>query len=519
MEIRELAILLLCITCSGILGLVYYSIRLLDTPGSRSFILFMLSVFVYSFGYMFELSSSSYEAIYLAIKLEYLGVPFISVFWFLFAMGYNNIKINNKLIYTSIFAIPIITVIMLYTNELHHLQYKSLVIDSSGPFPAASYSKGTWYYIGFIYETVLSLVGIRLFYTMIPKTKGYRKKQAKIIFSASLIPWAGHVLSVMAGHPYGIDIAPFFLSLSVPVFAFAMFRLRMFNIVPIARDKVFETMNSPVLVLDKDFFIVDFNNYACSLFPELTSKSINQDAWDVLNEHKDFLQKITGADDSGTEFETKVKTRHYSGSITRLFSSKQKFLGSIVLLFDITDNKLMMTKLHQMATIDTLTQVHNRGFFMESCQQKLEQISQQKGYLSFLLIDIDHFKKINDTYGHTAGDYVLKNVTEGFRGILRSSDICGRYGGEEFAILLPQTGLQDAERLSKRLLATIKETPTNYKGTDIHVTISVGISSINFIDGYADIDLDKLVARLLNDADKALYQAKNEGRNRVCIAN
>lgn len=518
MEVKALALLFLCISCSGMLALGYYTARFLESSGSRQFLGLMLAVFLYSFGYLLELTGRTYAEIYFALKIEYLGIPFVPVFWFLFALKYNNYRIKNKWWYVLLFAIPVATVAMVYTNELHHLYYARLGVDSSEAFPVASFDKGPWYYVRFYYETLLSLGGIGLFFRMTTKTQGYRKKQANIIFYASLIPWVGNICNLLLVNSPGIDTEPFYLSVVVPIFAYGMFRLRMFDVAPVARSKVFETMQNPVLVLDRDFLLVDFNNFAAMLFPELTREVVSLNVRTVLGEYPSFIETLPLAEEAPVEIELKFQgeVRHFSVSITQLYSTKKRHIGQIVLLYDVTENRRLVDKLQQLATIDTLTQVQSRRFFMESCIQELRWAARKKGKLSFLMIDIDHFKNVNDTYGHIAGDRVLKNVTDGFRSILRKSDIIGRYGGEEFTILLPNSDMTGAEKLSERLRAVIESTTTTFQGKDIRVTISIGISGVDFAEAPLESDLEKVFERLLEKADQALYKAKHEGRNRVC---
>jgi diguanylate cyclase (GGDEF)-like protein len=125
------------------------------------------------------------------------------------------------------------------------------------------------------------------------------------------------------------------------------------------------------------------------------------------------------------------------------------------------------------------------------------------------MVDIDHFKRINDTYGHPVGDEVIRVVAERLRDALRDADVLGRYGGEEFALIVPQTGAAAAE-LAERLRHVVSGNPVPTAAGPLPVTISVGLACL---DG-ADEDLRQLLSR----ADGALYQAKQAGRDRVCIA-
>ena len=517
MTLRFVWILYLCISCSGILGLIVYSLRIYKTSGGRSFILFMASVFIYSLGYMLELSGNSAESIFFALKIEYIGIPFISVFWFLFAFEYNRYAINSKLLYASLFVLPVVTVVLLYTNGYHYLYYSEFGVDNGGSFPVASFTKGAWYYVQFAYSQILSFAGVVLFYSMTRKARGYRKRQANAIFIASIIPWCGNILEQLGVTLPGIDMEPFYLALPLPVFSIAMTRLLMFNIAPIARTKVFETMRTPVLVLDKDFNIADYNQFASKVLPELTQEVIGLSAHEVFEEHEDFMDNIQAMGDVPVEVELRHggEMLYFSVSTTKLVSSSGNGLGFAVLLYDITENKRLLKKLHKMASLDALTQVYSRLFFVDTCMIEVNRVSRYGGSLSFILIDIDHFKQVNDTFGHVAGDFVLKGVTSAFSKVLRASDVVGRYGGEEFAILLPETDFEGAKNLAERLRNEVRNTPTVYEGSRIDVTISAGIAYFSTSESVTGMSGKALFDLLLKEADKALYRAKDMGRDQV----
>ena len=163
----------------------------------------------------------------------------------------------------------------------------------------------------------------------------------------------------------------------------------------------------------------------------------------------------------------------------------------------------------RLATTDTLTGLANRARFMSRAAQELARTARYGGPLSVLMLDIDHFKVVNDTHGHQAGDHVLESLGRLLREALRDIDLAGRVGGEEFAVLLPQTNLvhavEAAERL--RLKVAAMEVPLEH-GLPLRITISIGVAS-HAGDG---INLDTL----LSQADTALYDAKHAGRDRVC---
>lgn len=182
-------------------------------------------------------------------------------------------------------------------------------------------------------------------------------------------------------------------------------------------------------------------------------------------------------------------------------------LGHVWFIQDISERKKKEQKLVILATTDALTGLHNRRSFLDILQQQLK-ISTPHCPGALLMLDIDHFKRVNDTYGHPAGDLVIQNIAQGIRDSLRQDDISGRLGGEEFAVLLPKATLQQAQQLAERIREHVAATPTITHKETIYVTISIGVALL-----YGQ-DEDSVKSQ----ADQALYQAKNSGRNRVCCA-
>ena len=164
-----------------------------------------------------------------------------------------------------------------------------------------------------------------------------------------------------------------------------------------------------------------------------------------------------------------------------------------------------------LARFDHLTGVANRRYFVEMAEVEMARSSRYGKPLSILMMDIDRFKEVNDVYGHQAGDIVLRALCETCKMVLREFDIVGRWGGEEFAILLPETPPATAPQLAERLRGAIESTGVPLEMySPLHFSVSIGCASRNAKDDNLDT--------LLNLADKALYDAKRAGRNRVCVA-
>jgi len=169
-------------------------------------------------------------------------------------------------------------------------------------------------------------------------------------------------------------------------------------------------------------------------------------------------------------------------------------------------------ELKYLASIDPMTNLYNRRYFTAMSESILDLSKRNKTDTSIILLDIDHFKNVNDTYGHKVGDDVLNKLAKIFQDISRESDIVSRWGGEEFVILLPNTNRDGALAISEKIRAEVEKSAIILKdGRELNLTISIGISQINYQE---DIKLEASI----NRADKALYKAKAGGRNRVCLA-
>lgn len=187
-----------------------------------------------------------------------------------------------------------------------------------------------------------------------------------------------------------------------------------------------------------------------------------------------------------------------------------------IIIYDVTDiavNKKELEelnkKLEQVSQTDSLTQLANRGHWEHLLHQEFLRTKRNKGYCSLLIFDIDHFKKVNDDFGHSAGDVALRHVASLLKTALRETDIAGRYGGEEFVVTLLDTDKQGAIVFAERLRQLIETSPAKYNEHTLHLTISVGIAC--FDDQFKDHE------RWIEAADKALYHSKETGRNKVSV--
>ncbi len=220
----------------------------------------------------------------------------------------------------------------------------------------------------------------------------------------------------------------------------------------------------------------------------------------------DELYRRLDEEESGVRIQMKdgrVLKRYSRG----LHGPQGDYWGRIWFYRDVTEQERMNEELLRMSRSDPLTGAANRRAFMEHLAEEFIRAKRYSHPLTVMMLDLDHFKQINDQYGHAAGDEALKGFVAAVTPELRSTDCLARMGGEEFALLLPETAMDAAHRLAERLRGAVAALSFNSENDTFSITVSIGLASLQETDSSPD--------HILNYADKALYVAKSEGRNRV----
>lgn len=280
---------------------------------------------------------------------------------------------------------------------------------------------------------------------------------------------------------------------------------------------------------------VDYYNERRKEFEGFTQSEDGRWSWAPVvhpDDQHETIEAWKKAYQTGTAYEIKHRIKRSNGRFTwylsRAFPIRDE-TGKIIKWFgtatDIDDIKKVEIKLAQakkaaeeanqklkeLASTDVVTGLQSRRAFMEEAQSLFQIAERYQRPFSFLIIDIDHFKKVNDTYGHLGGDVVLVELGKIMSSCLRATDILGRIGGEEFAVILPETGPDHTAELIERLLEKVRTTEIRIDDdTLVSVTVSIGVATVP--------PLPIHVGKVMAAADKALYQAKSDGRNRCCEA-
>jgi len=265
--------------------------------------------------------------------------------------------------------------------------------------------------------------------------------------------------------------------------------------------------------IKQGFILVDIdNNYLASnpaaekMLPEITKLAKGELIYSARNWPEEL---IVDEISSSIEFSTTGDSRFFKASISPVFNKNEVLIARIVLITDITDNVRFVKDLEMAAYTDALTGLYNRKHFTELAVTEIQRSARTNQLLYSAMLDFDFFKKINDTYGHPAGDLVLKTIAGVIRKNIRSYDLLCRYGGEEFVILfVVANDEKEVYDVAERIRKDTKRTVMNYEGIELKITCSIGLARF--------LENDTLETSI-KKADEALYAAKKAGRDQVKI--
>jgi len=512
MELKTATIFIIFTGCIT-LFLGGWSVKYIKTYGSKAFTALMLCISIYSIGYGFELSSKDLSEALFWIDFQYLGIAFLPAFYIIFAFRYvGRNSILTPGFYISVYAIPVITLILQFTSPWHNLYHYNSSLQITEYASILHFDKGPWYYVHMAYINFSLALGSTLFYTFLRRTAPLFRKQAAIMLAGSVIPWFS-LLAYMAGITIdGIDLTAVSITLTAPVWSIALFRYRIFDLSPVARGFVFESMRDCIVVLNLEHRVVDYNPAAGLIFPELTKKSIGLSVYTILKDYPEICRLLT-EDETGYGYINMTKIlkgqeNHFKVHLSPLLNLRRVQRGHLIMVYNVSEQIRLLDEMHKIASTDELTGIFNRRHFITLAKTEISRGARFGHKTSLIIFDIDHFKDINDTYGHIEGDKALIHIAEVIKKEIRDIDIFGRFGGEEFVILLPETEVESALKLAWRLCNALAENTLEIGKIKKTVTASFGVSGKAITD---PSDLEKL----LKEADEALYRAKNSGRNRV----
>lgn len=506
--IYSIICLISSILLSALASLV--SVQYKYKPYIKPFCLLAIFALIYSFGYAFEIMKGDLDWIFFWLRIEYLGIPFIGTAYLWFALEFTgNKKYINPYFFLFTFSLSFLILISVFTNKVYGLYYSYIRIDNTGPFPSANLGKGLLYIInmGWIFISIfISLLLFILHYRSLPSIL---RKPVSILIIGSLWTIIGSTIYFSGLIPWKVDIGPVIISVNSIIFAIGILRLKLFDVSPIVRDRIFESMKDGIIVTNPEGIIIDFNPAAQEFIPNLSREWVG----------KYLLKMIPSLETSLNEnpetillsLENKEGNQFYEIRQVPITNTTGKKIGIAWYIRQITEQKKLLEQLKFYAERDSLTGIWNRRKWIELAEYEVRRAERYKRPLSLIYIDIDHFKNINDLIGHIAGDKVLSDFTKLISSQIRENDIFGRIGGEEFAIILPETNKENAKIVAERLLKVTADNKIKFSNIEVSITISIGVTAY-------ECDVEGIsLEELMRKGDRALYEAKRLGRNRIYV--
>lgn len=491
-----------------------YSVKQRDRVETAGlFALQNFAMAVWTFCYALELSSPTLEGKILWAKMKYLGSTTGPVLWFVFSLYYTNHRHWLTWPVKALLAFFIFgTIGVVFTNELHAWYWTRIFLLPG--FPETQSEHGFFFWVYAVGAYLLILASVIIYFRYYQTVPVYFRRQSVLLVIGTFLPLGIRMLEDFGGwDPFPkVDNIIFFLLISAILYAIALFRLGALEIVPIAHNLIVRNINSGILVLDVLGRVIEINPFARKLIGAKSEQAIGKFFDDVLSDWPSIGYSRHNSEQHEQEISLprEKDMLHFLAQLSPIRNEQNRLMGHVLVLVDITDRKKAEVELERLARTDVLTGVTNRRHFFELAEMQFARAQRYHESLSVMMLDVDHFKQVNDRYGHLAGDLVLQMIARECQNHLRSSDIFARYGGEEFICLLAEQDQEGALETAERIRHMIGQVAVPYDAQSIGVTASIGLAALPTV---TNLTLE----RLIDQADQALYQSKTNGRNRVSL--
>jgi diguanylate cyclase (GGDEF)-like protein len=426
---------------------------------------------------------------------------------------------------------PVVATVLAFTNPWHHV-FATYQYGAGEPWLPWRPGILFWIHAAYCYA-MLTWSFVVVGRGLRSSTSPLHRRQLRSILAAAVVPTIGNVITLSRGnHLIGPDLTPAFMLATALIHYYAVFRQGLLSLLPVARELVLENVSDAIFVVDIRGHVIDLNPAGVRLARRLTANLpgslIGVQARRLLPptryrraltdgeyhlEHADGVIDIDLrvndlADRQGRPLGRVVVAR----DVTEINDQRRRLAdvnGRLLEQLEIIDR--LRGELAELAVRDELTGLYNRRHLLAQLDTELERARSDAAPLAVVLLDIDHFKSVNDRFGHAVGDLLLSATARTLDDSVRTGDTVARYGGEEFVILLPRTGIEQglacAETLRSRCATVLVDSRTG----PVSTTVSVGVAAFP--------DCGWTSAALLQSADEALYAAKHAGRDRVVAAN
>ncbi|WP_277584245.1 sensor histidine kinase [Psychrobacillus antarcticus] len=323
--------------CSLFLAYLCWNRR--ELPIAISCGLGMLTGAIYTFGYSFEILSTTMEEIYFWLRIEYIAIPFGTVFWFIMVLQYVGYQAKiRKVFVVLLFIIPALIFVSFYTNEWHYLFYRSMSITKEQGYSLVHTVKGPLYMVHVIYAYLLVSIGMFLLIRLYRKVSTNMKKQVALMIIGSFGPFGFALLHLIGLFSIPFDLSPFGFIFSGIFFVLGIFQYNMMKLYPLALKKVFESMQDAVIVFDLDNNITRFNQSASKVITKLNIRAIGQNASKIFSPYPELLERIMEEQsiENKQQISEITKDQYYQVQMVFIKDNEKRTIGKMLLLSNVS---------------------------------------------------------------------------------------------------------------------------------------------------------------------------------------
>jgi diguanylate cyclase (GGDEF)-like protein len=475
---------------------------------AKTALLLCAALCFYILGYAMELNSASESQILFWNHVEYIGIPFVSALWLSTALLYTGLFGRHKVLLTiAIFAIPVVTLVLRYTNDYHHLYFASTSFVEALGKPFFIKQSGVWMYVQTVHSMSMILVSMALLIRDAVKSGERHPGKIWMTALASLFAVAGLILMQVRPFGYPIDYMALCLPITALLVIIAIARFDLLEAKSVARSRAFQFNANAVLLVNRGGRIIDYHTSARHLFERLGVRLRNESLAALLAGSPELLAGIQNLEKNVVELQLDGDDRFYEIQTTNI-DERTLTRGWIKTIRDVTEVHRLGEELKRQAITDELSQLNNRRAFLQIGREWVARSVVCGKPLYLAMFDIDFFKAVNDRYGHSAGDMVIREFGRMLRQSFAGDSIVARLGGEEFVCL--QSGGEDAatQQALKDFLETVRGHTFLFRGKPIHITLSVGLTKLR---------AGQSLEGLMRSVDQALYRSKDAGRDRITV--
>jgi diguanylate cyclase (GGDEF)-like protein len=482
------------------------------TSYRKAFSAMVLCISVYLIGYLMIINNNNLQEMIFWNQIQYLGLPFISVLWLLVAFLYTEtiytLKVRMALL---LFSVPVVTFFMRLTNSWHHLFYTKWELRQVFGYSSLYMERGFWYYVNISYTILCLILTVIIYFIGYLKNRvGYTKPHLFVFLFASLLPLISIVLLIIAFEEWSIDYSALIMPVSLLIISYGILKYDFLEIRTLARETIFENNFAGMVVLGPGKRIIDYNKAAEKFFEAINISLKNYPIEHVLNREPMLLEIFESEGSHDLSLVIDGEEHFFEIDAVPLGDPQNGNTRILKSIRDVTEERKIQEKLKFLATTDSLSGLYNRAEFMNLAHREFAWAKKNNEELSLLIMDLDNFKTINDTFGHAAGDEMIREMGSIIKTSFRKTDIAGRIGGEEFAVVLKNASLNEAKMKAEQLRETVAKRKVIYGKHEVSITVSIGVAAIHGNNnGINDIE------DALKMADDALYKAKSMGRNCV----